>query len=134
MLWSKFLNWHIYNWAFVIQASSSSSIGVLACMSPIHGISLPFFKNHLEKSQIDNIPLCDGVHFQGYVFGVCKKTIVHVNFLRNNNSKNATYLMTRTSTSNLILNEESSLIPTVVVFGLFPVLLLISMHCLWHRD
>ena len=48
-----------------------------------------------KKSQIKNknflcIPLCDGVHFQGYVVDVCNKTIVHVDSLRNNNSKNAT--------------------------------------------
>ena len=36
------------------------------------------------------IPLCDGVHFQGYVADVCNKTIVHVASIRNNNSKNAT--------------------------------------------
>ena len=64
-------------------------------MSLIDGVGLPFFKKYLKKSQIENknflcIPLCDGVHFQGYVADVCNKTIVHVDSLRNNNSKNAT--------------------------------------------
>ena len=70
------------------------------------------------------------MHFQGYVADVCNKTIVHVDSPRNNNSKNAQpqkqsqlpYLMTRTSTSNLILNKVSSLTSTVVVFGLLLVL------------
>ena len=58
-------------------------------------ISLPFFKKDVKKSQIENknflcISLCDAVHFQGYVVDVCNKTIVHVDSLRNNNSKNAT--------------------------------------------
>ena len=79
----------------LLSKLSSSSIGVLACMSPIDGVGLPFFKKYLKKSQIKNknflcIPLCDGVHFQGYVADVCNKTIVHVDSLRNNNSKNAT--------------------------------------------
>ena len=74
---------------------SSSSIGVLACVSPIDGIGLPFFKKYLEISQIENknflcIPLCDRVHFQGYIVDVCNKTIVHVDSLRNNDTKNAT--------------------------------------------
>ena len=30
------------------------------------------------------------MHFQGYVNDVCNKTTVHVDSLRNNNSKNAT--------------------------------------------
>ena len=33
---------------------SSSSIGVLACMSPIDGISLTFLQKYLKKSQIKN--------------------------------------------------------------------------------
>ena len=79
----------------LLSKLSSSSIGVLACMSPIDGVGLPFFKKYLKKSQIKNknflcIPLSDGVHFQGYVADVCNKTIVHVDSLRNNNSKNAT--------------------------------------------
>ena len=50
---------------------SSSSIAVLACMSPTDGISLTFFQKYLKKSQIENknflcIPLCD----------VCNKAIV----------------------------------------------------------
>ena len=62
--------------------------------SPIDGISLPFFKKYLKKSQIENkiffcISLCDGVHFQGYAVDVCDKTVVHVDCLQNNNSKNA---------------------------------------------
>ena len=54
---------------------SSSSIGVLACMSPIDGVGLTFFKKYLKKLQTENknflcIPLCDGAHFQGYAADV----------------------------------------------------------------
>ena len=64
-------------------------------MSPIDGISLPLFKKYIKKPQFENtnflcISLCDGVHFGGYVVGACDKTVVHVNCLQNNNSKNAT--------------------------------------------
>ena len=41
----------------LLSKLSSSSIGVLACMSPIlpiDGIGLPFFKKYLKKSQIEN--------------------------------------------------------------------------------
>ena len=77
----------------LVSNLSLSSIGVLAC-SPIDGV-YQFFKKHLKKSKINNnnflsIPLCDGAHFQGYVVDVCNKTIVDVQSLRNNNSKNAT--------------------------------------------
>ena len=80
---------------YLLSKRSSGSIGLLACMSPIDGIGLPFFKKYLKKSQIENknflcIHLCDGVRFQGYVVDDCNKTIVHVDSLRNNNSKNAT--------------------------------------------
>ena len=78
----------------LVSNLSLSSIGVLAC-SPKDGIGLQFFKKHLKKSKIKNknflsIPLCDDVHFQGYIVDVCNKTIVDVQSLRNNNSKNAT--------------------------------------------
>ena len=64
-------------------------------MSLIDGVGLPFFKKYLTKSQIKNknflfIPLCDGVHFQGYVADVCNKTVVNADSLRNNDSKNVT--------------------------------------------
>ena len=93
------------------------------------------------KNRRLKIRICDGVHFQGYVVDVCNKTIVHVDSLRNNDSKTQPqkqlqlpYLITRTLTSNLTLNEESSLTPTVVVFRLLPVLLLMFVHFLCHRD
>ena len=66
----------------------------------------------IENKNFLCIPLCDGVRFQDYVADVCNKTAVHVNSLRNNNRKNATskaitttFLMTRTSTPNHILNR-----------------------------
>ena len=33
-------------------------------------------------------PLCDGVHFQGYVVDVMKKEIIHIDSLRPANGKN----------------------------------------------
>ena len=48
-------------------------------------------KNRRSKIRIFLcIPLCDGVHFQGYVVDVCNKIIVHIDSIRNNSSKNAT--------------------------------------------
>ena len=87
---------------------SSSSIGVLACVSPIDGIGLPFLKKYLRKSQIKNktfscISVCDSVYFQGYVLDVSNKTIVHVDSLRNNNRKNATPAATATT----LLDDEN---------------------------
>ena len=34
------------------------------------------------------IPLCDGVHFQGYVVDVLKKEVIHIDSLRPANGKN----------------------------------------------
>ena len=45
-------------------------------MSPIDGISLPFLSTTV-------------LIFRGYVVGACDKTVVHVNCLQSNNSKNA---------------------------------------------
>ena len=56
-----------------------------------------------RRSKIKNFlctPLSDSVHFQGYVVDVCNKTIVHINSLRNNNSKNATSTAIATTVSD----------------------------------
>ena len=66
---------------------------MLSCMSPIDRVGLPYIQNYLKKSHICEknilyIPLCDGVHFQGYVVDVLKKGIILIDSLRSANGKN----------------------------------------------
>ena len=61
-------------------------------MSPIDQAGLPYVQKYLKKSHICEknilcIPLCDGVHFQGYVVDVLKKEIIHIVSLRPANGK-----------------------------------------------
>ena len=64
---------------------NSENVRVLSRMSPIDRVDLPYIQNYLRKSHICEknilcIPLCDGVHFQGYVVDV--KAIIHIDSLR----------------------------------------------------
>ena len=72
---------------------NSENVRVLSCMSPIDRVGLPYIQKYLQKSHICEknilcIPLCDGVHFQGYVADVLKKEIIHIDSLRPANGKN----------------------------------------------
>ena len=43
---------------------------MMSCLSPIDGVGLPCFEKYLkrpEKKNVISIPLCDGLHFQGYI-------------------------------------------------------------------
>ena len=37
-----------------------------------------FKKSHICEKNIVCIPLCNGVHFQGYVIDVSKKEVIHI--------------------------------------------------------
>ena len=64
-------------------------------MSPVERVGLPYFKNYLNPNLLKNndflcIPVCDGIHFQGYVVNSKEKRIIPFYSLRPNYSKNPT--------------------------------------------
>ena len=77
-------------------------------MSPIDGIGLPFFNKYLEKLQIESknfyVFFSATVWISEAMLLMCNKTIVHADFLRNNNSKNATSKATATT----LFEEENN--------------------------
>ena len=57
----------------------------MSCLSPIDGVGLPYFEKYLkppEKKNVICIPLCDGVHFQGYIVNIKEHKIIHIDSLR----------------------------------------------------
>ena len=42
------------------------------------------------RKQLVSIPLCDGVHFQGYIVDINHNKIIHIDSLSSNNSNNGT--------------------------------------------
>ena len=57
---------------------NSESVAILSCLSPIINTGLPYFVNYLKPSKIENkdflcIPLCDGLHFNGYIVDIKEK-------------------------------------------------------------
>ena len=64
-----------------------------ACMSPVDHVGLPYFENYVKLNdgkQLLYIPLCDGVHFQGYLVDINHDKIIHIDLLSYNNSNNRT--------------------------------------------
>ena len=77
----------------LLEKLNSENVRVLSCTSPINWVGLPYIQKYLQKSHLCErnifcIPLCDGVHFQGYVLDVLKKEIIHINSFRPENVKN----------------------------------------------
>lgn len=68
---------------------ASESVLVRSCFSPNDNDFMPFFKSYLKPSEVNGreficIPLCDGVHFQGYIVDVKTRTIIHVDSFTKN--------------------------------------------------
>ena len=63
---------------------NSDSVKIMSCLSPIDGVGLPYYEKYLkpEKKSLICIPLCDGVHFQGYIVNIKEQKIVHIDSLR----------------------------------------------------
>ena len=52
----------------------------MSCLSPIDGVGLPHFEKYLkppEKKNVTCIPLCEGVHFQGYIVNIKEQNNPH---------------------------------------------------------
>ena len=67
----------------------------MSYLSPIDGVGLPYFENYLklpEKKNVICIPLCDGVHFQGYIVNIKEHKIIHIDSLPWDQPKNPTSL------------------------------------------
>ena len=79
----------------LLSKLNSNATQVLSCISPIDGIGLPYFEKYLKPQQKAGktyllIPLCDGVHFQGYIVDIKKSKVIHVDSLRWDAAENAT--------------------------------------------
>ena len=77
----------------LLRKLNSENVRVLSCTSPMVSVGLPYIQKYLKNPHICEknilcIPLCDGVHFQGYVVDVLKKEIIHIDSLRPANGKN----------------------------------------------
>ena len=69
---------------------------VYAWMSPVDRVGLPYFENFgkpNDRKQLLCIPLCDGIHCQGYIVDLNNNKIIHIdsslfcNNLNNRTSK-----------------------------------------------
>ena len=79
----------------LLSKLNKDTVAVLSCLSPIDGIGLRYFKKFLNAYILQNknflcIPLCDGVHFQGYFVNAKKRKIIHVDSLQWNSTSNPT--------------------------------------------
>ena len=77
----------------LLSKLNSDICKVYACMSPVDRVGLPYFENYVKPNdgkQLLCIPLCDGVHFQGYIVDINHNKIIHIDSLSCNNSNNRT--------------------------------------------
>ena len=75
-----------------------NKVTALSCLSSVEKIGLPYYVKYLKPSLLVGkdylcIPLCDGIHFQGYVINMKERKVVHVDSLRPNASDNPTAQM-----------------------------------------
>ena len=69
----------------LLSKLNSDSVKTKLCLSPIDGAGLPYFEKYLkppEKKNVVCIPLCNGVHFQGYIVNIKEQKIIHIDSLR----------------------------------------------------
>ena len=112
-------------------------------MSLIDVIGLPFVKKYLKKSLVENknfyvflsamVCISKAMLLMLVIKQYCTSILCEI-ITQPQKKLLLVYLMMRVSTSNLVLNEESSLTPTIMVFDLLPVLLPMSMHFFFHGD
>jgi len=79
----------------VLSKLNQNSVKISSCLSPIDRINLPYYKNFVNKKWLDSfecvcIPLCDGVHFQGYIIDKENCTVAHIDSLNPRNFQNPT--------------------------------------------
>ena len=79
----------------LLSKLNSNSVKIMSYLSPIDGVGLPYFENYLklpEKKNVICVPLCDGVHFQGYIVNIKEHKIIHIDSLPWDQPKNPTSL------------------------------------------
>ena len=79
----------------VLSKLNQETVKITSCLSPIDRIELPYYKHFVKKSLLDSfeyvcIPLCDGVHFQGYVIDKANCSVAHIDSLRPKSFQNPT--------------------------------------------
>ena len=101
----------------------------MSCLSPIDGVGLPYFEKYLkppEKKNVICIPLCDGVHFQGYIVNIKEHKIIHIDSLRWDQPKNPTSLQvakilfeSSKQTFESLFSKKNIVMITAVVYDLW---------------
>ena len=81
----------------LLQKLSSERVFVNSCHSPRDGVDLPFFERYLKPSKFKGkevvlLPMCDGIHFQGYIVEMEKKTITLVDSFKWSSGRNSVAL------------------------------------------
>ena len=79
----------------LLSKLNSQTVKVLSCLSPVNNVNLPYFANYIDSSSIIDkeflcIPLCDGVHFRGYVVNMREQKIIHIDSLGFKSARNPT--------------------------------------------
>ena len=70
----------------LLSKLSSNKVAVLSCLSSVDKIGLSYCVKYLTPSLLVGkdylcIPLCDGIHFEGYVINIKERKVVHVDSL-----------------------------------------------------
>ena len=117
----------------MLYKPNSDSVKIMSCLSPIDGVGLPYSEKYLkppEKKKLICIPLCDGVHFQGYIVNIEELKIIHIDLLRWDHPEYPTSLQiakilfeNSNPTFESLFWRENNLMLTVVVYGLWLVCL-----------
>ena len=98
----------------------------MSCLSPIDGVGLPYFEKYLqppEKKNVICIPLCDRVHFQGYIVNIKEHKIINNQKIKNQKIqplfKLQKYCLKIPSQPlTLFFQKENNLMLAAVVYGL----------------
>ena len=75
----------------LLSKLNSDAVKIISCLCTIDGVGLPVFEKYLkppEKKNVICIPLCDGVHFQGYIVSIKEHKIILIESLRWDQPKN----------------------------------------------
>ena len=79
----------------LLSKLNSDPVAMLSCLLPINGVGLPYFKKYLKESHVKDkdilcLPVCNGVHFQGYVVNTKEWKIIYDDSLQWSTTNNPT--------------------------------------------
>ena len=93
----------------LLSKLNSDLVKIMSCLSPIDGVIF--------------IPVCDGVHFQGYIVNIKEHKIIHIDSLCQNQPKNPTFIQiakvlfqNSQPTFKSLFSEKKKLMSTAMVY------------------